>query len=188
MQRLILAIGPAATPTADLRMRHRGRESGFTLIEVLVVVFIIGVILGFATLSLGGRSLDDRLEQEARRLTEVLRLASEQAIVTSAQIGFRPSENGYEFLTPGEERWVPLEAPRSPFRAHQFEIPAELLLTDAPAALRGDNKDLPAVVFFSSGELTPFEFSLRVEGLDKVERIRGRIDGLITRIGPTPTP
>ncbi|HEB98834.1 MAG TPA: type II secretion system protein GspH, partial [Thiotrichales bacterium] len=48
---------------------------GFTLIELLVVIVIIGIVVGFATLSLGGDRRGDELEEESRRFAALLSLA-----------------------------------------------------------------------------------------------------------------
>lgn len=172
----------------DLRRPARNarhRSGGFTLIEVLVVVFIIGVILGFATLSIGGRSLDDRLADDAARLQRVLQMASEEAVMTTAEIGFLPTENGYVFLVRGEEQWVPIDNPRSPLRPYTFEIPARVRFRELPAnlpapATEGSNAVAPQIYFFSSGELTPFDLGLAVESQSPQYAIQGRIDGLVS--------
>lgn len=165
------------------RLQLGARQRAFTLIEVLVVVFIIGVILGFASLSLGGRSLDDQLDQEARRLQQVLQIASEDAIFTTTEIGLQLLPDGYVFVVPGEPNWVPIERQRSPLRAHRFEIPARLTISQASLGNLGqspdDGEQLPAILFLSSGEVTPFELELGAPGADSVFRIQGRIDGLI---------
>ncbi|MEN8719600.1 MAG: type II secretion system minor pseudopilin GspH [Oceanococcaceae bacterium] len=165
------------------------RDAGFTLIEILVVVFIIGVILGFATLSLGGRSLDDRIEQDARRLYQVMQLAADEAILTTAEIGFQPLEDGYAFLVRGDASWVPIENPRSPLRVHRFEIPARLRILEQtggppPSTQDEDEELLPAVYFFSSGELTPFTIELFVPDNPYRFRISGRIDGVLSLSQP----
>lgn len=158
------------------------RQRGFTLIEILVVVFIIGVILGFASLSLGGRSLDDRLDQDARRLRQVMVMALDEAALTTAEIGFQPREDGYAFLVRGDAGWVPIDNPRSPLRVYTFEIPAAIEFTQLPQGMpSGDaDKNMPAMFFFSSGELTPFELILKAEGSAQRYVYRGRIDGQIT--------
>lgn len=171
------------TITVSKQTLHRhSQQQGFTLLEILVVLFIMGIILGFATLSIGGRSLDDKLAQEAQRLLQVMQIASDEAALTTAEIGFRPVDGGYVFLVKGSESWVPIENPRSPLRSYSFEIPAEIELTEIPQGMPAstEEKNAPVFFFFSSGELTPFELVLQADGTQERYRYLGRIDGLVS--------
>ncbi|HEX5513684.1 MAG TPA: type II secretion system minor pseudopilin GspH, partial [Gammaproteobacteria bacterium] len=131
---------------------------GFTLIEVLVVLVIIGVIVGLASIALGDNRAEE-LQREARRLQAVLTLAAEEAIVKSRELGVRFDSDGYRFFIPSDEQaWVPVEHDRE-FAARQLPRPLELtLLTDA-RAVRSNNRDgnnaTPHVYFFTTGELYP---------------------------------
>ena len=53
----------------------RARASGFTLLEILVVIVIIGVMVTMATLSIGLLGADREVEEETRRFWAVLRQA-----------------------------------------------------------------------------------------------------------------
>jgi general secretion pathway protein H len=63
-------------------MRLRHPQAGVTLIEMMIVLVVIGVATGAATLGLGALARDDGAEEEARRLAAVLGLAVDEAIVT----------------------------------------------------------------------------------------------------------
>ena len=106
-----------------------GSQRGFTLLEILVVVVIVGVLVTFATLSVGGRSLDDRLEFEARRLEKTFQLALEEAEIKGLLIGFRYTPDRYEFVgLNAEGKWAAY-AESGPFRARALTRPFEILLS-----------------------------------------------------------
>jgi len=157
---------------------------GFTLIEVLVVLMIIGVIVSLAALSFGDNRAEE-LQREARRLQAVLTLAAEEAIVKSRELGVRFDADGYRFFILDDNMaWLLLEHERE-FAPRQLPPPLELtLLTDArvvrAGSLGGDAKDTPHAYFFATGELYPaFELILRHPDLERAYRLEARIDGTI---------
>ncbi|MGJ8669438.1 MAG: type II secretion system minor pseudopilin GspH [Oceanococcus sp.] len=153
------------------------RQLGFTLIEILVVVFIIGVILGFATLSLSGRALDDRAQEEARRLTEILRLARDEAAMTGFELGWRQTEKGYEFLALSDEGWTPY-GKNTPLRPRDLPEPLRIEVRVDDLPIEADKKKaLPQFMILSSGEITPFSLRLDAEQLDFVFLISGNLLG-----------
>src|SRR5690606_18671268 len=125
----------AVAAPADGPPKRQRAARGFTLVEVMVVVLIIGIMLTFATLSVGDRAAGDTIEPEARRLQELFRLASEEAELKGFEIGFRHTPTLYQFLaidTDGD--WKPIaEGPLRP-----REIPPLLNLR-----LRVDGRPVP---------------------------------------------
>jgi len=138
---------------------------GFTLLEILVVVVIIGVIASFAVLSVGSRALDDRLDLEARRLQELISLAADEAVLQGVEIGFLQTADGYAFLLLKDGRWSATDA--GPLRGRMLQEPFYLRLQVegrpvAPAETGGaDEKLEPQVLLLSSGEATAFTLELR---------------------------
>jgi general secretion pathway protein H len=151
---------------------RRRPPAGFTLIELLVVIVIIGVLVTFATLSIGNRALDDELEVEAQRLDRILRLAAEDAEVKGIDLGLRVTDEGYEFLVLGpENKWAPFDGDAI-LRARTIEDPFSLeLAVDGRSvppvvmAKDGDKPPQPQVQILSSGEVTPFALALRARGV-----------------------
>lgn len=78
-------------------MLTRRIQSGFSLLELLVVVFIIGVLSTMFTLSVGLTGSDRDLETETDRLIAVVNLAREEAVMQGREIGMRFYPDGYEF-------------------------------------------------------------------------------------------
>lgn len=82
--------------------------AGFTLIEMLVVMLIMGLMLGMAVAIV---QPDDRTRAcvEADRLAQLLDLAAMEARFTGDPVAWTPDERGYRFwrMTP-DARWVEL--------------------------------------------------------------------------------
>lgn len=102
------------TPAAKRMTRQVNR--GFTLLEVLVMMIVIGVTISFVTLSLGGGTQGRELRAEAERLQGVIQLAREEAILLGRPLGMRIVENydaeqarrAYEFAVYERGQWKAL--------------------------------------------------------------------------------
>lgn len=158
---------------------------GFTLLEVLVVVAIIGVMATLALSSIGNRSLDDRLGLEARRLRELFALAADEAVLQGLELGFVQTAEGYEFLVLKEGRWQPLEG-AGPLRARALAEPFYLRLQvdgrPVTPVRTGDAKvELqPQVMLLSSGDATEFILDLKALQYDPYYRLSGDLLGRVT--------
>lgn len=181
--------------------------SGFTLIEILIVMVIVGVLAALVSLSISGRAVDDRMQAESRRLEQLLRMASDEAQALGLEIGFRNITQGFEFVTPDAStgKWVLIE--EATFRRRSIPAPFYLELRidgrlvkpvpPAPAkesageeekkssaALKlGEDEDEgsePQVLILSSGEMTAFTLDLRLKDLPNYYRIEANAMGEIT--------
>jgi general secretion pathway protein H len=138
---------------------------GFTLVEILVVLVIVGVLAGTAALSIGRRALDDRLDTEARRLKELMALALDEAVLQGAELGFVRTPEGYAFLALNDGRWAPLQdagALRARTLAEPFYLDLEVEGRPVkPAAPQDPDEEIkPQVLLLSSGEATAFSARL----------------------------
>ncbi|MCC6301954.1 MAG: type II secretion system minor pseudopilin GspH [Gammaproteobacteria bacterium] len=158
--------------------RAPGRAAGFTLLEILVVVLIIGIVLTLATLALRD-DVDKRLETEARRLAALLTLASQETVLQGEEMAVAFAPQGYRFQVREEDKWVDSDDPI----LRKRQLPEDLSLFievegDAPAA-GGKDKDAeePRVYLLSSGEMTPFTLTLKDRNSTKTYQLRADFGG-----------
>lgn len=176
-------------PNTSPRPEHSG--AGFTLLEILVVMFIIGIIVGFAVLSVDGRAGDDKLQQEAERLDALLGLATDEAILYGVEVGLDLTRDGYRFLRFNEGGWQPIDLSDHPLRPRKLDpgMKLELLEEDderkrlAQTKKDEDSKEdglRPEVLFLSSGEVTPFKIELRSENVLARYYFEGELTGKLS--------
>jgi general secretion pathway protein H len=143
--------------------------AGFSLLELLVVVTIIGIFAGAAVLSMGALGSDRELEREALRLRGLVDLMQEEAILESRDYGILFAETGYRFyvydyrqltwLLVSDDRLLREYALTEPLRlALDMDDREVLLALDFEARGRIEQAE-PQVTILASGELTPFEIA-----------------------------
>lgn len=135
------------------------RAAGFTLIELMVVLMLIGLAIGMVNLNLGGNQ-----ERQARQFIDdsfrLLRYADENAALQGDLLGLQMETaiDGTLEMTWRRFRggsWVPAEPP---FVDQQLPEPLtfELRLDEQPVDLN-KKAQTPQVVFSGSGEISNFE-------------------------------
>jgi general secretion pathway protein H len=162
---------PAALP---------GSAAGFTLLELLVVVFIIGILAAMFTLSVGVAGGTDReLRRESERLETLLALALEDATFQSHELGLRLYPRRYEFsiydrgdpFDPADDQWVPIEddvlGPRELPMAFEFELDIEGRTVNLERSKKDVEKRYePQLFIFSSGDFSD-AFVIRLRSVEE---------------------
>ncbi len=175
---------------------------GFTLLEILVVMMIIGLLASVAVLSVGNR--ESATAQEARRLAELLRLSAEEAVLQGREWGLHLTGDGYEFMVLDAALWrVAIDEILRPRRfppdvTSRLTLEGEELQVDPPPddaplrhnASRTDKENAearitPQVLLLSSGEVSLFQIAVQGRG-QPTWYVRSSIDGNFSVIPATP--
>lgn len=138
------------------------RQNGFTLIEIITVVLIIGVILSFATLSVD-RSSGRVAEQETKRLQGLLRFATEEAVIKGKKYALRMiATDAYVFEVYKENKWTKPDSDIYRPRELPAGLRAQLQIEGEPVDLN-DKDTIVRIQIFPSGEMVPFYLTLKPE-------------------------
>ncbi|MEZ5507692.1 MAG: prepilin-type N-terminal cleavage/methylation domain-containing protein [Gammaproteobacteria bacterium] len=110
-----------------LPRNHRG----FTLIEILVVITIIGILSGLIVINVVTSDPQKDLNREGERLMAVLEMAQEEALFGRQDIGVVVTEQGYSFARYGLPDVVEPEPDPAATNSQQA-LPNQLLAAAAP--------------------------------------------------------
>jgi general secretion pathway protein H len=171
------------------------RAAGFSLIELLVVIVILGIMVSMVVLSMGTLRSDDPAETEARRLTALIEFISEEALLQGRDFGVEFLEDGYRFLSwdPDAQLWSVVDD-EATLRRRTLPASLEVVLavdgrevaidSGRRGADRPQDELAPHVAIFSSGEFTPFELFLVTGFVADAWVLRGNMRGQLELIEP----
>lgn len=157
-------------------------SSGFSLLELLVVLLLIGLIASAVTVNVNSGGRDIYIESSVRNLANVAEYVLDEAQIDGVNYGLMLREEGvdgdfatrYYWLQRDLDGWKPVSARADVFDDGVFppDVEVQLNLSDAPVAeLTLDQQDdqdepdkerlLPQLVFYTNGEVTEGEIDVR---------------------------
>lgn len=122
------------------------RENGFSLIELMIVVLIIGISTSMAVIYID--TSDDRLKSEAKRLFAMVQLARDDAIFKGESLGLVIKPDEYSFSRLEDGKWIQII--EKPYRV--FELSSDLKLRSL-----SKNNQADLIYFLPTGESSEFQ-------------------------------
>ncbi|TYK67128.1 type II secretion system minor pseudopilin GspH [Colwellia echini] len=162
------------------------KNKGFTLIEVMVVVVLIGLMASLVQFNFSGTKPGDNLKHESARFAAIFEVVAEYGMLNNIELGLIVKKNSYEFVGYDGTRWT--EIPDQDWEVNvtlpeEMEVTLELddlpieepLLFDTDTFKEKDEdaftllskeeqeeKIIPQVYILSGGDLTPFSLTFRI--------------------------
>ncbi|WP_051711474.1 GspH/FimT family protein [Andreprevotia chitinilytica] len=134
------------------------RQAGFTLIEILITLLLIGIITSVAVVQLG--ESDGRvIERESERLSLLLDAARDEAINSGRAMAWSSDGHGYQFWLQDEQNNWQSVATQDEFRARP--LPEGMAVTKLSINLR-EQPIGERVVFEPSGVNSPFHIDMQL--------------------------
>lgn len=145
------------------------KNKGFTLIEIMIVIVIIGITLGFALIAFGDFGKSKRVVFAAEHLVNQINIAQQQAILLTETLGLKITPQNYQFMRLDNNAWT------VPQKNHLFKLtpwPEDTLLQ-----LNAPGTSGPQIIFNASGNMTPFTLTFSVNKANPQVMIIGLNNG-----------
>lgn len=175
-------------------MTVKSKSAAFTLIELMVVIFIISLVITIATLyAINTAPL--RAKQAAKTIYALLELAQQQALLQPAVYSFQSSGDGFDFLryqlltNSFQGKWIAIRD--DPF-LHFYHLPnkiaAQIILLNTNMQnsfmqqINTGGKSKSMIIFFNNGDFTPFVINIGVYQNPPTYKIIGHENGIINLV------
>ena len=182
-------------------MRMHGRSGGFSLIEILVVIVIIGIVMSIAILSVTLAGGDNQLRDEAQRIMSLVEVAQDESLLQGREFGLEFMQGSYRFVEfdPLTQQWSEVIGDDTlRLRVVPEELELELFIEDRRIMLKTDpartesgkydrpgiERYAPHVLIYSSGDMSPFELHLVRRIDDSLVAVQGDAAGMLEIVVP----
>jgi general secretion pathway protein H len=82
------------------------KQCGFTLIELMVVIMLVGIMATMVQFNASGKRPEDVLQQESARFAAIFEVASEYGMLNNIELGLMVKKDSYQFLGYDGTRWA----------------------------------------------------------------------------------
>ncbi|MFK8010848.1 MAG: type II secretion system minor pseudopilin GspH [Marinicellaceae bacterium] len=132
--------------------------SGFTLIEILVVVVIVSILSVLGVQMIASGSVERTLQQQGRMLQASIEYSCDQATLQNIPYGIKFYQSGYVFSQFVNQEWLDVQENEVLFPKEISEgLLLALRIDGASVILPEEEAEIPQILCDSSGKISPFE-------------------------------
>jgi len=85
--------------------KNKTCKNGFTLIEVMLVIVLVGLMVSVIQFSATGDKAEETLELSSKRFAGIFNIAAEYGMLNNIELGLMIDKNGYQFLGYDGDKW-----------------------------------------------------------------------------------
>lgn len=172
---MISVTGTYRTSNRMLKLRH----AGFTLMEVMLVILLMGLAAAAVTMSIGNSGPQQALERTAQQFIAATELVLDETVLSGYFVGIVVEKTSYQFVYYKDSKWNPLEKDRI-LSEKQMDpgVTLNLVLDGLPLVQEDETEESwfeepliepsaedkkkhpePQILLLPSGEMSAFELS-----------------------------
>jgi general secretion pathway protein H len=173
----------------SLHSKKTTKVKGFTLLEVLVVIALIGLIVSVVQFNFSGKKPEDTLKESSYKFAELFESAANYGLLNNIELGLYINKNSYQFLGYDGVKWSEIlqqdwlaaqELPEGvTFKLSLNDLPIEEPLLFDSAVFKTKEEEFlsfdtikeenakkeplifPQVYILSGGDITPFSLTFQ---------------------------
>jgi len=180
---------------------------GFTLIEIMIVLVLIGIMVSLVQFSFQSNPLENELKKASSRFASTFTVAAEYSTLNNVELGILIEDNRYQFLGFDGKKWAAFEYnellsetelpehiqmvlnleglpidENALITSETFKFEDESLFDESDDFKESDkNKKLiPHIVILSGGEISPFTLTFSASDEFDESDIAYNVTGLYT--------
>lgn len=153
-------------------MQTRKSLGGFTLIEILVVIVILGITAGFAMMSFGDFGKRRKIVLAADQFRNYVFLVKKEAILETRTLAIQIKKDNYRVLALNNNRWQPMQD--YIFKTKKLPNGAVMFLT-----VKKQNPAPDMIIVNPAGDMSPFKLQFGHDKQNILVTLTGNRGGTI---------